>query len=118
VTTDRAEIVRERFWRGARARVRALVTDELIAEHEARPLGPHSDDLARVLTYLRGVPVEGKEVVLTVEPDRRWRTGRIRRADLARPLALEGAEQTALPGALHAIFVARIDELRRTGGDG
>ena len=117
MTTDRAEIVRERFWRGARARVRALVTDELIAEHDARPLGPHSDDLARVLTYLRGVPVEDKEVVLTLEPDRRWRTGRIRRADRSRPLALEGAEETSLPGALHAIFVARVDALRRSDGD-
>jgi hypothetical protein len=111
VTTDRAEIVRERFWRGARARVRGLVTEELIAEHAARPLGPHSDDLARVLTYLRGVPVEGKEVLLTLEPDRRWRTARIRRADLARPLALEGPEQTSLPAALHAIFVARVTAL-------
>jgi hypothetical protein len=115
VTTDRAEIVRERFWRGARARVRALVTDALIAEHQARPLGPHSDGLARVLTYLRGVPVEGKEVLLTLEPDCRWRTGRIRRADRQRPLAVEGAEQTSLEAALHAIFVARVDALRRDG---
>ena len=115
MTTDRAEIVRERFWRGARARVRTLVTDDLIAEHADRPLGPHSDDLARVLTYLRGVPVEGKEVLLTLEPDRRWRAGRIRRADPSRPLALEGPDQTSLAGALHAIFVARVTALQDDG---
>lgn len=104
--------MRERFFRIARERVRGLVTDELIAEHAARPLGPHSDDLARVLTYLRGADVEGKLVLLTVEPDRTWQIARISRADRARPLSLEGNPYTSWEQAFHDIFLERVEALR------
>jgi hypothetical protein len=113
---DRAELVRARFRSGVRRRVAALVTPELVAEHAARPLGPHSDDLARVLTYLRGADVEDKHVVLTIRPDRAFRIGRIRQADRSRPLALDDAEQPSLQAALHEIFVRRIAELRADEG--
>jgi branched-chain amino acid transport system permease protein len=114
VASDRAEIARARFQRAARERVRELVTDALIAEHAARPLGPHSDDLARVLTFLRGAPVEGKQVLMTIESDRAWQIGRITRADRARPLILEGDVYTSCDEALHAIFLDRVEALRRS----
>jgi hypothetical protein len=111
-TTDRAEVVRERFHRIARERVRGLLTDELIAEHAARPLGPHSDSLARVLTFMRGADIEGKEVLLTVETDRRWQIARVTRVDKTRPLILEGDEFTSWEAAFHAIFLQRVEALR------
>jgi branched-chain amino acid transport system permease protein len=112
-TTDRAEIVRERFQRIARERVRSLISDELIAEHAARPLGPHSDGLARVLTFMRGAGIEGKEVLLTIETDRRWQIARVTRADRARPLTLERDEFTSWEAAFHTIFLQRVEALRR-----
>jgi branched-chain amino acid transport system permease protein len=108
---DRAELVRERFRAGARERVAGLVSQELVAEHAARPLGPHSDDLARVLTFLRGGDVEGKHVVVTIEPDRVFRIGRIRRADPSRPVDLDDGEYPSIESAFHEIFVQRIAEL-------
>jgi len=66
---DRAVLVRECFDRGVRECIRCLVTESVIAEHAARPLGPHSDALARVLTFLRRAPVEDKFVVVTIQPD-------------------------------------------------
>lgn len=111
-TTDRAEIVRERFHRIARQRVRGLLSDSLIGEHAAAPLGPHSDSLARVLTFMRGADVEGKQVVFSVETDRRWQIARITRADTTRPLMLEGEEFTSCETALHAIFLQRVEALR------
>lgn len=39
-----------------RRRVRALVDDQLIAEHRERPFGPHSPSLIEVLDFLRRNP--------------------------------------------------------------
>ena len=108
--------MRERFYGIARDRVRGLVNEELVAEHAARPLGPHSDELARVLTSMRGAEIEGKQVLLSVETDRRWQVARITRADRTRPLILEGDEFTSWEEALHAIFVQRVEALRQPDG--
>ena len=104
--------MRERFHRIARERVRGLLSDELIAEHAARPLGPHSDDLARVLTFMRGADIEGKQVLLSLETDRRWQIARVTRADKTRPLILEGDEFTSWEDAFHTIFLQRVEALR------
>jgi branched-chain amino acid transport system permease protein len=104
--------VRERFHRIARERVRGLLSDELIAEHAARPLGPHSDSLARVLTFMRGADIEGKQVLLSIETDRRWQIARVTRADKTRPLTLEGDEFTSWEVAFHTIFLQRVEALR------
>ncbi len=111
-TTDRAEIVRERFHRIARERVRGLLSDELIAEHAARPLGPHSDSLSRVLIFLRAAEMEGKEVLLSMETDRRWRIARVTRVDKTRPLVLVGDDFASCDEALHTIFLHRVEALR------
>ena len=108
---DRAKLVRESFRSGVRHRVGGLVTPRLVAEHVARPLGPHSDDLARLLTFLRGADVEGKHVVVTIVPDRVFRIGRIRRADPSRPVVLDDAEYPSCQAAFHEIFLRRIAEL-------
>lgn len=104
--------MRERFHRVARERVRGLINDGLVAEHAARPLGPHSDSLTRVLTFMRGADIEGKQVLLTVETDRRWRIARVTRADRTRPLIVEADEFTSCHAALHAIFLQRVEALQ------
>ena len=58
-----------------RERIRALITDELIAEHAARPLGQHSDALERVLQYFRRQPQAGKYVIVMTEPWAEFKIG-------------------------------------------
>lgn len=105
--------VLDRFDRALRERLAGLVTEALVAEHAARPLGPHSDELSRVLTYFRGAPVEGKHVVIAVERDKRWRIGRITRTDPSTtPVLLEEGSYDSYEAALHAVFLRRLDDLR------
>jgi branched-chain amino acid transport system permease protein len=108
--------VRERFHQIARERVRGLLSDEIVAEHSARPLGPHSDSLARVLTFMRGAEMEGKQVLLSIETDRRWRIARVTRTDRQRPLIVEGDDFTSCDEALHAVFLQRVEAVRRMDG--
>jgi branched-chain amino acid transport system permease protein len=106
--------VLDRFERALRERLAGLVTDALVAEHAARPLGPHSDELSRVLTYFRGAPVEGKHVVIAVERDKVWRIGRITRTDPSTtPVLLDEGSYDSYEAALHAVFLRRLDDLRR-----
>ena len=114
---DRELLVRERFERRLCERLARLLSDDVIAEHAARPLGPHSDELAHVLTYFRRAPIEGKPLVLAVERDRLWRVGRISRADPAsKPLAIEPDVYDSYESALHGAFLLSVSELRRRIG--
>lgn len=49
----------------------------LVEEMRARPLGPYSPNLQRVLNQFRSVPAQGKEVLVCVEPGRRWALARL-----------------------------------------
>jgi branched-chain amino acid transport system permease protein len=113
VALNGSAAVRDRFESSLRKRLAGLITEALVAEHAARPLGPHSDELSRVLTYFRGAPVEGKHVVIAVERDRLWRIGRITRADPSTtPVLLEEGSYSSYEEALHAVFLRRLDDLR------
>ncbi|MEM7542133.1 MAG: hypothetical protein AAF384_11205 [Pseudomonadota bacterium] len=57
--TDRQRLVMERFKRRLLEDLRPLITEDLIAEHHAQPLGQHSDALERVLNFLRSPPYYG-----------------------------------------------------------
>ncbi len=39
------------------------MTDEVVAEHRADPLGQHSDSLRRLLNYFGSFPIDGKLIV-------------------------------------------------------
>ncbi|MCU1606673.1 MAG: hypothetical protein JWP46_3138 [Modestobacter sp.] len=62
----------------------------LAAEFRATPLGHHSDALTRLLRVLRSEPLEGKHVVVCVQPFRQYRLGRL--------TARRGAPVALLPG--------------------
>ena len=62
------------------AEVRALVTDEVIAEHAANPecdLGHQSGELVQVLNYLRMAPTPGKDFGYMTTPFQEYRIGLI-----------------------------------------
>ena len=46
-------------------------------EFRAKPVGKHSPALQRVLNAMRGVPQQGKFVLVCVTPHREWVVGRL-----------------------------------------
>lgn len=55
--------------------VKPRVTQATIDEHRERPIGKHSDELERVLIYLRKhhFEMEGKYILVCTKPHEEWR---------------------------------------------
>jgi branched-chain amino acid transport system permease protein len=108
---DAQAVCLARFDANMREALRPLVTDALIAEHRARPNGPHTDALSRVLNYLRRAPVAGKYALYAEKPFAAYRivvlTGR--RGDP--PRFADGIVHPSESEAAHAVFLRRIAEL-------
>ena len=100
------------FERRLRPKIRALVTDGLIAEHEAAPLGPHSDDLQRVMNYFRRQPQPGKYILVATKPWQEYRIGTLsgQRGEVVKLLGDEAFANEE--DGLHGIFLARVADLR------
>ena len=58
-------------------RMAALYTESVAEELDTNPFGPHTDRTARVLRYLRSLPITGKDVLLALGDDGPWAIGRI-----------------------------------------
>jgi hypothetical protein len=91
-----------------RERLTGVVTSELVAEHRARPFGPHSRPLGEVLDFLRRNPAldlpryvvlkEGDAFAVGVRPAERGAV--VPRAD--------GASFATRAEAEHAVFLGRL----------
>jgi hypothetical protein len=104
----------ERFDRRWREQLLSLPLEDLIAEHRRRPFGPHSDGLARLLSYFRGAEVAGKYVIFGLEGNAGWVLGRIRRPRAQGTLELDTTTvYRSVEDAEHAVVVARVEALRR-----
>ena len=94
--------------------IRSLLTDEVIAEHKANPLGYrgfHSPTLQRVLNYFRAQSVLGKYFVYASEPWRQYRIALV--TDRGRPPeVLDEPVFASEEEAMHGVFMKRCDELR------
>jgi hypothetical protein len=100
--------------RRRRAEIRSLVTDEVVAEHEANPLGYrsfHSPTLQRVLNYLRSQPILGKYVVYASAPWREYRIAAIVERGQPPQVFDEPVFRTE-EEAMHGVFLRRVDDLR------
>lgn len=111
---DHGQFAVDRLDSGLRARLKALLTDELIAEHAARPLGQHSDALERVLNYLRRATVAGKYVVVCTVPWQEWRIGVLSGIRGVPPTLLDGPAFGSEAEAMHGVFLQRIRDLMAT----
>jgi hypothetical protein len=49
----------------------------LAAEFKARPFGPHSGELHRLLNLMRAQPLPGRYALVTLVPHREWRLARL-----------------------------------------
>jgi branched-chain amino acid transport system permease protein len=106
---DRQLEILELFDRSARAAMKERISEEVIEEHRTRPQGPHSDDLARLLRYMRSQPMDGKLAVIRLGRDE---------YGLCRTSGTRGVEPTleddsyaTADEAIHAVFVRRVQEL-------
>jgi len=111
---DKALHYYDRFDRELRAQLKRLVTDDLIAEHRANPLGrrgPQSEALRRLLNYFRRAPQAGKLAVVAVEPWREYRLGVLSGVRGELPKTLDEPVFATEEEALHGVFVARVRDL-------
>jgi branched-chain amino acid transport system permease protein len=108
---DRGQLAAEVFDGRLRARLKALITDELIAEHAAKPLGQHSDALERVLNYFRRAPAAGKYVIVCTKPWQEWRIGVLSGVRGVLPTLVDGPGFASEADALHGVFLRRVNDL-------
>jgi branched-chain amino acid transport system permease protein len=97
-----------------REKIKALITEELIAEHAARPLGQHSDTLERVLQYFRRQPQAGKYIIVTTKPWEEYRIGVLSGVRGKTAEILEDSETFPTEdAAMHGVFLRRVRDLQR-----
>ncbi|KQY01296.1 hypothetical protein ASD37_30105 [Mycobacterium sp. Root135] len=76
-SSDRTDELAHLHARRTHRRIAALYTESVAEELDTNPFGPHTDRTARVLRYLRSLPIAGKDVLLALGDDGPWAIGRI-----------------------------------------
>ncbi len=116
--TDKALHYYARFDEKLRERLRALITDELIAEHKENPLGfrgHHSPDLQFILNYFRRSPQAGKYIIVASVPWQEYRIGVLSGVRGVEPEVLEEPVFATEEEAIHGTFLARVRDLMDDG---
>lgn len=85
------------------------VSEAIIEEHRRRPLGMHSDELERVLIYLRrhGLQLAGKLIIVCTRPHEEWRIAELAQ-DPHRPPVMRPEIYTDRLHAEHGVFLLRL----------
>lgn len=85
------------------------VTPEIIEEHRATPIGKHSDELERVLIYLRKnqMVMKGKYILVCTRPHEQWRIAEITGEPDTPPVLLDDTFADRFE-AEHGIFLKRL----------
>ena len=82
---------------------------DLAREYKARPVGPHSAELQKLLLILRWGSVRGKTVIVCTKPEREWRLGKLG-PKRGTPMQEFGPTFTSPAEASWACFKARWQE--------
>ena len=109
---DKSVIVGRVFERSLRDRLRSWITPDLIAEHEARPMGQHSDHLERMLNYFRKAPIPDKYAVYCEKPFESYRVVALSGLPGVPPRTVDDKTYPSLEEAYHAVFLRRVNDLR------
>jgi hypothetical protein len=89
----------------------------LLEEHRKLPYGPHSDELARLLTYFRRSGTEGKYVVYSHSDVEGWLIGRLDGRDGRPRIDFDTAHvYPSSELAQQAVLEARLADLRKAAG--
>ena len=93
------------------------ITAEIIDEHRATPIGKHSDELERVLTYLRKnhLEIEGKYILVCTKPHEEWRIASITGEPDKPPVLLDDTFTNRFE-AEHELFMKRLRDNRLLEG--
>ncbi len=111
---DRAVLVYARWDARVREALKATIDDDLLSEHQARPLGQHSDRLERVLNYFRRAPQAHKYVIVCTRSWEEWRIGVLSGERGVPPRLLEDERFDSETAAQHGVFLRRVRELLQT----
>jgi branched-chain amino acid transport system permease protein len=109
---DKSIIAGRVFERALRDRLRGWISPEVIAEHERKPLGQHSDHLERMLNYFRKAPIPDKYAVYCEEPFARYRVVALSGLPGVPPRVVDDKVYESLDAAYHAVFLRRVNDLR------
>jgi hypothetical protein len=91
-----------------RERLSGMVTVELVAEHRARPFGPHSPPLGEVLDFVRRNPALDLPRYVVLQEGEVFGVG-VRPAERGAAVPRAGGEAFATRGeAEHAVFLRRL----------
>lgn len=93
--------------------IRPRVTPEIVEEHKNNPIGHHSDDLERVLIYLRKHhgQMAGKYILVCTIPHQEWRVAMNTGRRNEPPQLLEET-YTDRYEAEHGIFLMRLKDAK------
>ena len=84
---------------------------DLVEEMRARPRGPHSHDLQRLLHRMRWTGVGKRHVLITLDPGRRWMLARLPGRRGASIETFPNRVFTSLAEAEWAVFAIRWEAL-------
>jgi hypothetical protein len=93
--------------------IRPLVTPAIIEEHRQNPIGFHSDELERVLIYLRKnhLDMAGKYVIVCRTPHADYRIGVLSGTRGVPPQVLQDEQFSSREDAEHGVFLRRLKDL-------
>ncbi|MBC8196042.1 MAG: branched-chain amino acid ABC transporter permease [Acidimicrobiia bacterium] len=111
LTDDKDLVAVARFNDRYRWQLRELVTEAVVAEHQARPVGRHSPELDRLLNYFRKGELADKYAVMTVEPFSTYRVVALSGVRGIPPREVDEKVYGSLDDAYHAVFLRRIHDL-------
>lgn len=110
---DKQAIAYRRFDKRLRDRLKALITPALIEEHARAPLGPHSDELSRVLNYFRRGEMPDKYAILQDGPPHAWTYAVMALSGEPGkpPRVVDDKTYATRDEAYHAVFLLRVNDL-------
>ena len=109
---DKALIANRRFHHVRRDELKALITPEVIAEHQRDPSGKrHSDALMRLLVHFRSASIVDKYALRADEPFKRYRLIALSGVRGVPPRLVDDRVYGSLPEAFHAVFLKRCQDL-------
>jgi len=92
--------------------IKPLVTKEIIEEHKQKPIGKHSDELERVLIYLRKNhgQMQGKLIIACTKPHQEWCIAELTGVR-GQPPKLSSECFSSREEAEHGVFLKRLKNL-------
>lgn len=89
--------------------IKPRITKEIIEEHRLSPVGKHTDQLERVLIYLRKhhLEMDGKYILVCTKPHEEWRIAEISGEPGQSPKLLDDAFSDRME-AEHGVFIKRL----------